>query len=160
VETIESGVEMANKKITDLVAAATANLTDLLEVANGNPDSQKLLISQIKALFQPYKIYRSLLNQSGAGNPPVPTILENTLGNIVWTYNDLGDYVGTLANAFPINKTFILIGHLSITDPISDVRCGLASTSIISLISYDDISIPSPMDNKLVNTPLEIIVYN
>ncbi len=51
-----------------------------------------------------YKIYRALLNQTGT-SAPVATVLENTLGNIVWTRANVGIYEGTLANAFTANKT-------------------------------------------------------
>ena len=57
----------------------------------------------------PYKVYTALLTQTGT-NAPVATVLENTLGGtIVWTYNTTGQYVGTLSNAFPVNKTFAVI---------------------------------------------------
>lgn len=53
-----------------------------------------------------YKKYVALLTQSGT-DAPIATILENTIGAIVWTRGSLGDYIGTLAGAFPQNKTFI-----------------------------------------------------
>lgn len=47
------------------------------------------------------KIYRALLTQTGT-DAPVATVLENTLGGtLVWTRSQAGNYVGTLAGAFP-----------------------------------------------------------
>lgn len=46
------------------------------------------------------KVYRALLTQTGTDDP-VATVLENTLGgDVVWTYNAEGTYIGTLADAF------------------------------------------------------------
>lgn len=49
--------------------------------------------------FTPYK-YKVLISQSGAFDPEA-IILENTIGDIVWSRNASGDYLGTLAGAFP-----------------------------------------------------------
>lgn len=37
---------------------------------------------------------------------PVPTILQNTIGEIVWSYFTEGHYKGILAAAFPLGKTW------------------------------------------------------
>ena len=55
-----------------------------------------------------YKVYTALLNQTGVA-APVPTILENTLGNIVWSYSSAGNYLATLAGAFTSQKTFFYV---------------------------------------------------
>ncbi len=54
-----------------------------------------------------YLVYTALLTQSGT-DAPVATVLENTLGGtVVWSYSDVGRYVGTLSGAFTSNKTAI-----------------------------------------------------
>lgn len=53
-----------------------------------------------------YRIYRALLTQTGT-NAPTAVVLENTIGNIVWSYDSPGVYYGTLTGAFPANKTFV-----------------------------------------------------
>jgi len=50
-----------------------------------------------------YLKYVCNLNQSGTGAPTV-TVLENTLGNIVWTRTGVGVYLGTLSGAFPVTS--------------------------------------------------------
>lgn len=51
------------------------------------------------------KVYRALLTQRGT-DAPEATVLENTLGGtVVWTYNNVGIYIATLAGAFTANKT-------------------------------------------------------
>lgn len=53
-----------------------------------------------------YKVYTALLTQEGT-NPPVATVFENTIGNIVWTRNFAGFYSATLPGAFTLGKTFV-----------------------------------------------------
>ena len=43
-----------------------------------------------------YDVYTAILTQSGTDDPTA-TVLENTLGGtVVWTYVDVGTYLGTL----------------------------------------------------------------
>jgi hypothetical protein len=54
-----------------------------------------------------YKRYIALISQTGISDPTV-TVLENTIGDIVWTRNLAGEYIGTLIGAFPQNKTYLI----------------------------------------------------
>lgn len=49
-----------------------------------------------------YLKYVCNLNQTGTAAPTVQ-VLENTIGNIVWTRTAVGQYAGTLSGAFPNN---------------------------------------------------------
>ncbi len=96
-----------------------------------------------------YKVYTALLNQTGT-QPPVPTILENTLGDIVWSRSSTGLYEATLMNAFTVNKTISFTG----TD--------LIGGSLI--ITYNSVSVITfnawiGGDDSLINTYVEIRVY-
>jgi len=51
-----------------------------------------------------YKVYTALFTQ-GSTYAPTVNILENTIGDIVWARTSLGQYTGTLSNAFTLNKT-------------------------------------------------------
>jgi len=53
-----------------------------------------------------YYTYTVLLSQTSTSNP-VATILDNSLGAVVWTRSFAGEYHGTLTGAFPILKTVI-----------------------------------------------------
>lgn len=67
--------------------------------------SQKAVKTYVDANSRPYLVYTALLSQSGT-DAPVATVLENTLGGtVVWTRSGIGNYVGTLAGVFTINKT-------------------------------------------------------
>lgn len=45
------------------------------------------------------KIYKAQIRQTGTNNPTL-TILQNTIGDIVWTREGVGSYKGTLTGAF------------------------------------------------------------
>ena len=52
------------------------------------------------------KTYKALLTQTGT-NAPTAVVLENTIGNIVWTRAGTGSYVGTLTGVFTVGSTYI-----------------------------------------------------
>lgn len=58
----------------------------------------------------PYLVYTALLLQEGT-DAPVATVLQNTIGNIVWSYGGVGFYYATLAGAFTANKTYVSVSY-------------------------------------------------
>ena len=54
-----------------------------------------------------YKVYTALLTQSGM-DAPIATVLENTIGEIVWRRVNEGQYECELTDAFIEDKTGIL----------------------------------------------------
>jgi hypothetical protein len=104
-----------------------------------------------------YKVYTALLTQL-ATDPPVPTILENTLGNIVWSYDSLGTYKGTLTGAFLIDKYFApmpLSGYDSATN-----SGGGGTIYNWFRLNDNEIVVLSDGNDALFNSPFEIRVYN
>jgi len=104
-----------------------------------------------------YKRYVALLTQAGT-NAPVATVLENTIGNIVWSRGGAGQYYGTLNGQLPADKTFIMLNN------------GVATTQLITTSwnyndSGDQIAVYVQdvngfgQDNWLNNTAIEIRVY-
>ena len=90
---------------------------------------------------------------------PVVTVLENTIGNIWFTYGAVGYYNIVSADLFIQNKTLKLIGSVGedpITPSYSFLRGNSGDTFYIQTI--DQFFINS--DNQLLNTPIEIRVYN
>jgi hypothetical protein len=101
------------------------------------------------------KKYRALLNQVGT-NPPVATVLENTIGPIVWSREEPGFYLGTLAGAFPEHKTFMVL------NPI--VNIGNGTSSALQFAGPDSVSVNTQdgsinADGILVEQAIEIVVY-
>lgn len=89
---------------------------------------------------------------------PVVTVLENTIGNVWFTYNDVGYYkILSTDDLFTNNKTFVLLGPY--VDP--EARIIYASSQIDSNnIIIGNTSDGGPTNGALQNTPIEIRVYN
>lgn len=92
---------MANIKISELDAVASLDGTELIEVVQGGTNKKATIADVL-----PYKVYTALLSQTGI-DAPVATVLQNSIGDIVWTRDDVGIYTATLALAFTTNKTFV-----------------------------------------------------
>lgn len=108
-----------------------------------------------------YKKYVALLAQTFTGDPQ-STVLENTLGEIVWTRNDVGSYIGTLTGAFTNLKTVIFMqvnSTLGATYGIKYVASRGTNDTIYLLTQLED-STSTSADDLLTNTPIEIRVYN
>lgn len=110
-----------------------------------------------------YKKYIANLTQSGTSAPTVK-ILENTIGNIVFTYDSTGYYIGTLTGAFTTaNKCCFFVSKQF---PVGDTG-GLVINIDISM-NRDDAnsfhiaseSAGTVANGVLNNTTIEIRVYN
>lgn len=95
------------------------NLSDIVD-ANGDAyienDWNTFRFSQVGArsitdvsAVKP-KVYKALLTQKGTTAPDA-IVLENTLGDIAWSYTGIGSYTGTLLDAFTEEKTFVITGQ-------------------------------------------------
>jgi hypothetical protein len=100
-----------------------------------------------------YKVYTALLSQAGI-DAPTAIVLENTIGDIVWSYSSTGEYNGTLVNAFTEDKTYLFAYIL----PNSVIK--------IERNNEDQINVGTTTNslaktNGLLNsTSIEIRVYN
>ena len=112
-------------------------------------------ISEAKVYILGYRSYTALLNQTGI-DAPVPTILDNTLGNIVWTRNSVGEYTGTLTGAFGDGSKLFMPYVLIYT--VSD-RVAVAAYDSPDTVIVGRFDIGVPVDG-LYNTQIEIRVYN
>jgi hypothetical protein len=93
------------------------------------------------------KVYTALLTQTGT-NAPVATVLENTIGNIVWSYDSAGTYFGTLSGAFTANKTWF---------NVANQQSG-ASVIYITYQDANEFAINTSSNDILQLTPIEIRV--
>ena len=107
------------------------------------------------------KVYRALLTQTGT-DAPVATVLENTLGGaVVWTYSDVGVYIGTLTGAFTANKVAASIpvattGNDFVTG-IAVVRRASDDTVLVKTAGVTDLT--AGLDGVLNASPIQILVY-
>lgn len=104
-----------------------------------------------------YKVYTALLTQNGT-DAPVATVLENTIGDIVWTYDSVGIYLGTLINAFTSNKTF-LTSNLDYSNAdlerVSYLSYGNSDSLTLYNLDFSDTKV-----NGIASCYVEIRVYN
>jgi hypothetical protein len=89
-----------------------------------------------------------LIYNTGA---PVVTVLENTIGNIWWTYNGAGTYNLNSLELFINDKTYCQ--NVVLSQAPTFLYHNLKDTSTIEFLSTDG-------DDKLRSAPLEIRVYN
>jgi hypothetical protein len=101
-----------------------------------------------------YKVYTILLNQSGESDP-IPTVLENTIGEIIWSRDAIGTYYADCANLFTANKTFTSVTNRDLTEldfivPNSTSQIYLQHVNRETGIDIDGMN----------DVPIEIRVYN
>ena len=82
---------------------------------------------------------------------PVVTVLENTIGNITFSYYDVGDYFANLPNGFPYDKTTVFMQGQSFIQVANNI-------DFIEIVARDSNGIAQ--NDLLQNTPIEIRVYN
>lgn len=105
-----------------------------------------------------YKKYIALISQTGT-NPPTVTILENTIGDIVFSYIGVGIYHAVLTGQFLADKTWIVAGSADINAGGGDfatLDIRRLDDDTIELRTYDNFTAANAM---LVNTSIEIRVY-
>lgn len=113
----------------------------------------------VASMLPSYQKYVALISQTGI-NPPTATILENTIGDIVFNYNGIGDYDMVLAGAFLANKTWVVAGSADINAGGGDfatLDIRRVNNNTIILRTYDNFT---AADDMLVNTSIEIRIYH
>lgn len=104
----------------------------------------------------PYKKYTVIISQSSTSEPTVE-ILENNIGNIIWTYGGIGYYYGDLSGAFVNNKTFFILQN-SLGAGADIIKIGTISNNriMLTVTNINGVNI----DGVLIKASLEIRVYN
>jgi hypothetical protein len=125
---------------------ATTNLT-VTQTINGRAVSD---------ILPTYKKYIALITQSTT-NAPTVIELENTIGPIVWTRTAVGVYFGTLAGAFTLDKTYVMLSNVETNSIVTAERRDNNS------IEINTTNLHSPTaahhDTHLLKNTLEIRVY-
>jgi hypothetical protein len=94
------------------------------------------------------------------GGAPVVTVLENTIGNIVWTYEGTGQYSASVPN-FVQEKVLIFYGAGTAGANTYVVQAYVNNFSPFGVwIDTSDSSTGLSADDVLQETPIEIRVYN
>ena len=92
---------------------------------------------------------------------PVVIVLENTIGNIWWTYDSVGTYRANSSSSFTTDKKFLIHKDFDWLNS-AFVQSSFNSVNDVIITSYDATTIPSPVnfDGVLYSFPIEIRVYN
>jgi hypothetical protein len=102
-------------------------------------------------------MYTALLSQTSTNEPVAAVLGTNSLGAITWTRTGTGTYTGTLTNAFPIGKTFVIIGNANAnTDTQMFIRAFRASDNTINISMQDS---GQQFVDVFNNVSIEIRVY-
>lgn len=109
------------------------------------------------------KRYIAILNQNNQ-DAPVATVLENSLGPIVWTRIGKGKYQGTLLDSLPADKTTALCGHGSGGEDGTPTTIELPTNSndYVSVTTKDIVEETGEInfeDGLLIRTTVDIRVY-
>jgi hypothetical protein len=137
--------------------------------ALANSQREIYTMQDIVDTTRPYKVYTALLTQSGT-NAPIATVLENTLGNIVWSYSSVGSYQATLTGAFT-SKTFFYIfseAFYNSGPQIYGQKIRNLTRITNDIVSLDQIGLnftagvysSAGGENNFTNVSIEIRVYN
>jgi len=133
-----------NQSVTES-GITTTNLT-VTETINGE---------SVNNIVPLYKKYIATISQTGLLDPVV-TVLENTIGDIVWIRTSAGNYEGVLTGAFPsADKTYLNISQTNSAQGVYYITWG--STSQIFVQWYDFGYVQA--DSTLLQNTIEIRVY-
>lgn len=129
----ENGIVTTNLKVTETINGQSVN-----------------------TIVPTYKKYIANLTQT-ATNDPVVTILENTIGDIVWTRTGVGLYQGFLLGAFgpAPDKVYLFIQSFNNFVSYASIYNGNADS--VDITTLDNLY--APTDALLQNTTIEIRVY-
>lgn len=90
---------------------------------------------------------------------PVVTVLENTIGNVWFSYEGVGYYIIGNSNLLFTDKITVFSGARTAPwDGLTSIDTTNYTNSSFYLSTVDNTG--SPTDNLLLNTPIEIRVYN
>ena len=150
---------MAGIKISELPSLSEAARDDLLYIVDVSSDTSKKI--QVGDIRRPYKVYSALLTQIGT-DAPTAIILENDLPiTLTYEYLSVGIYQIISSTELDYEKVWYSIGGQgsvggrSAPFPMS-IEIGLEGTLLI--YTYD--SSDTYFNEALLNTPIEIRIYN
>ena len=114
-------------------------------------------LDTFKAKLLGYRSYVAIVTQVST-DPPTAVVLENSLGEITFTYDGAGYYIIHSANsAFTVNKTIALNTVSTDTGNPTLISTRVDSSSEISILGFapDGAGV-----DGLTNATIEIRVYN
>lgn len=123
-------------------------INEIIDYLNGNGSSGN----------GSYKVYTAILNQ-GSTDAPTAIVLNNTLGEVTYSYEDVGIYLINSNGLFTFNKTWIYLKDNDGNLQGVFVMVGQNDENSINIFSFSDYMV-SASNSILNNMSLEIRVYN
>lgn len=105
-----------------------------------------------------YRKYVALISQIGTADPTV-TILENTIGDIVWTRDGVGEYFGTLGGVFPAGKVWCSVDSPTVANFAALMRRTTNDRVDLTVCSPFSTGLSVAADGGLDKTHIEIRLY-
>ena len=113
-----------------------------------------------------YLVYTALVTQTGTGSTPSANVLQNTIGEITWSYVSPGVYAMNSDAAFVAGKTYLNNQVFHLTGSIDSIESS-AYLALLGRIDEDTIQLSTtfifsslePVDSLLTNHSLEVRVY-
>ena len=123
-------------------------------------DSNLTYLEDLALTNNNYLVYTALITQSGTGSIPTAIVLQNTIGEITWSYVSPAVYVMSSDAAFVAGKTYLnnQVLHLNQESGPYIALLQREDENTISL-STNFIMGGDPVDSILVNHSLEVRVY-
>lgn len=115
-------------------------------------------LNNLVSYSPPYKVYTAILNQ-GSTDAPTAIVLNNTLGEVTYSYEDVGIYLINSNGLFTFNKTWIYLKDNDGNQQGVFVMVGQNDENSINIFSFSDYMV-SASNDILNNMSLEIRVYN
>ena len=103
----------------------------------------------------PYKKYIALISQIGT-NDPTAIVLENSLGDLLFTRISAGFYEITSSSLFTLDLTYMILANVN--GGVGSIYYNTSSSLYFDTRDLTSAGNP-PTDNLLINTTLEIRVY-
>jgi hypothetical protein len=107
---------------------------------------------------RPYKSYFASISQSGTSAPTVDRLLENTIGNITFSYQSTGEYLVNSDGLFINNKTTIVLSTGRAVSSSGILGAQYASNNALLLYSFNNLG--ASTNSIITFATLEIRVYN
>lgn len=146
-------------RIKNYLEDNTISLDDkLIGTDHEDADSTKnYTVGDLQLAIRGYKVYTALLTQVGT-NPPTATVLENTIGNITFSYDGIGQYSIVSNGLFTTNKTTVFTS-MNFYNDYNIIGHDYNSTSTIVIGTINVSLLTTSQNNLLTRTPIEIRVY-
>jgi hypothetical protein len=137
----------------------TISLDDkLIGTDHEDSDSTKnYSVGDLQLAIRGYKVYTALLTQVGI-NPPTATVLENTIGNITFSYNSIGNYNINSSGLFTLNKTTVFTG-MNVENDLGIIGFAHNTINTIPIVTVNVNLLNTSQNGLLYNSPIEIRVY-